>query len=110
MILCWGEGHGSAIHDHADSHCFMKMLKGELAEIRYAWPDGDGPAADGNESAGHIGGSTVTMTAADKSDNGNIDDDNDNSDDKDDQYNRDELQELSRSSMELDGVCYINGS
>lgn len=38
MILCWGEGHASPIHDHADSHCFMKMLKGELCEIRYAWP------------------------------------------------------------------------
>lgn len=38
MILCWGEGHASPIHDHSDSHCFMKMLKGELCEIRYAWP------------------------------------------------------------------------
>lgn len=39
MILCWGEGHGSAIHDHANSHCFMKMLQGSLEEIRYAWPE-----------------------------------------------------------------------
>lgn len=38
MILCWGEGHGSAIHDHADAHCFMKMLQGSLSEVRYAWP------------------------------------------------------------------------
>ncbi|XP_004522611.1 cysteine dioxygenase type 1 isoform X2 [Ceratitis capitata] len=38
MILCWGEGHGSAIHDHADSHCFMKMLKGDLKETRYEMP------------------------------------------------------------------------
>jgi cysteine dioxygenase len=38
MILCWGEGHGSSIHDHADSHCFMKMLEGELTELRYDWP------------------------------------------------------------------------
>ncbi|KAK5647197.1 hypothetical protein RI129_002089 [Pyrocoelia pectoralis] len=42
MILCWGEGHGSAIHDHADSHCFMKMLDGSLEEIRFAWPEKDG--------------------------------------------------------------------
>lgn len=42
MILCWGEGHGSAIHDHANSHCFMKMLDGSLEEIRFAWPEGDG--------------------------------------------------------------------
>jgi len=39
MILCWGEGHGSSIHDHADSHCFMKMLDGALTELRYDWPD-----------------------------------------------------------------------
>ncbi|CAB3367401.1 Hypothetical predicted protein [Cloeon dipterum] len=25
IVLCWGEGHGSAIHDHADAHCFMKV-------------------------------------------------------------------------------------
>ncbi|XP_067003242.1 cysteine dioxygenase type 1 [Anabrus simplex] len=39
MILCWGEGHGSAIHDHADAHCFMKILQGSLSEVRFAWPD-----------------------------------------------------------------------
>lgn len=38
MALCWGEGHGSAIHDHSDSHCFMKMLHGSLKETRFAWP------------------------------------------------------------------------
>ncbi|XP_071867410.1 cysteine dioxygenase type 1 [Bombus fervidus] len=38
MILCWGEGHGSAIHDHANAHCVMKILQGELFETRYAWP------------------------------------------------------------------------
>lgn len=41
MILCWGEGHGSAIHDHANSHCFMKILQGSLEEIRFAWPEKD---------------------------------------------------------------------
>ncbi|KAJ8401624.1 hypothetical protein AAFF_G00379410 [Aldrovandia affinis] len=39
MILCWGEGHGSSIHDHTDSHCFMKMLQGHLKETLYEWPD-----------------------------------------------------------------------
>lgn len=42
MALCWGEGHGSAIHDHADAHCFMKMLQGELQEIRFDWPKDEG--------------------------------------------------------------------
>lgn len=39
MLLCWGEGHSSAVHDHADAHCFMKMLDGSLNEIRFAWPE-----------------------------------------------------------------------
>lgn len=39
MLLCWGEGHSSAVHDHADAHCFMKMLDGQLKEVRFAWPD-----------------------------------------------------------------------
>jgi len=39
MILCWGEGHGSAVHDHADAHCFMKIIQGSLSEVRFAWPE-----------------------------------------------------------------------
>ncbi|XP_030049366.1 cysteine dioxygenase type 1 [Microcaecilia unicolor] len=39
MILCWGEGHGSSIHDHTDSHCFLKMLQGNLKETLFEWPD-----------------------------------------------------------------------
>lgn len=38
MILCWGEGHGSAIHDHANAHCFMKVLQGTLSEVRFEYP------------------------------------------------------------------------
>ncbi|CAK9812567.1 Cysteine dioxygenase type 1 [Anthophora plagiata] len=38
MVLCWGEGHGSGIHDHANAHCVMKILQGELCETRYRWP------------------------------------------------------------------------
>lgn len=99
MILCWGEGHGSAIHDHADAHCFMKMLKGELSEVRYAWPNGSQPhAADTDDAqpiasteAPHIGGDGPAH------------------DDDEKEYNGDELQELGRSSMEMNGVCYING-
>lgn len=94
MILCWGEGHGSAIHDHADAHCFMKMLKGELCEVRYAWPDGLEPAssATGPEnSVAHIGGGGEACDATERECDG------------------DELQELSRSTMETDGVFYING-
>lgn len=38
LLLCWNLGHGSSIHDHADSHCFMKMLTGCLKETQYSWP------------------------------------------------------------------------
>lgn len=41
MAICWGEGHGAGIHDHANSHCFMKMLQGSLEEVRYAWPESE---------------------------------------------------------------------
>jgi len=64
MIVCWGEGHGSAIHDHANSHCFMKMVQGTLEEVRFAWP----------EKAGE------------------------------------ELQEIRRTRLNLNEVCYINDS
>ncbi|GIX88228.1 cysteine dioxygenase type 1 [Caerostris darwini] len=38
MLLAWAEGQGSSIHDHANSHCFMKVLDGSLREVRFAWP------------------------------------------------------------------------
>lgn len=85
MILCWGEGHGSAIHDHSESHCFMKMLRGELQEIRYAWPNSDDE--NDEKSSDDIG----------------------MSDEHSMEYDGQELQEISRSTMETDGVCYING-
>ncbi|XP_067270721.1 cysteine dioxygenase type 1 [Pseudorasbora parva] len=44
MILCWGEGHGSSIHDHADAHCFLKLLQGQLKETLFDWPDRRLPA------------------------------------------------------------------
>ena len=38
IALCWSEGQASSIHSHSDSHCFVKMLDGQLKETRYAWP------------------------------------------------------------------------
>ncbi|XP_028518569.1 cysteine dioxygenase type 1 [Exaiptasia diaphana] len=38
IVLCWGEGQGSSIHDHTDSHCFLKVLDGKLKETLYHWP------------------------------------------------------------------------
>uniref|UniRef100_F1LEU1 Cysteine dioxygenase n=1 Tax=Ascaris suum TaxID=6253 RepID=F1LEU1_ASCSU len=41
MVLCWGPGMGSSIHDHTDAHCFVKILQGELMETRYNCPPDD---------------------------------------------------------------------
>jgi len=38
LLLCWAESQGSSIHDHSNSHCFMKCLDGELVETKYEWP------------------------------------------------------------------------
>ncbi|KAJ2462713.1 hypothetical protein GGI02_005399, partial [Coemansia sp. RSA 2322] len=45
LILVWGEGQSSPIHDHAGSHCMMKLLAGELDEQLFAWPQDDGSLA-----------------------------------------------------------------
>jgi len=41
ILMCWPEGSVSPIHDHSDSHCFMRVLEGRVKEIRYAWPEDD---------------------------------------------------------------------
>lgn len=41
LILVWTPGCGSPIHDHADAHCLMKVLKGTLREQRFAMPKGN---------------------------------------------------------------------
>jgi cysteine dioxygenase len=38
LILVWSPGKGSPIHDHANAHCVMKVLKGTLQETLYGWP------------------------------------------------------------------------
>lgn len=38
LILVWTPGKASPIHDHANAHCVMKILKGQLTETVYGWP------------------------------------------------------------------------
>ncbi len=52
MILCWAESQGSSIHDHTNSHCFMKCIQGSLIETKYAWPKDD--ENENNEEPMHI--------------------------------------------------------
>ncbi|KAK4210729.1 RmlC-like cupin domain-containing protein [Rhypophila decipiens] len=41
LVLVWSPGKGSPIHDHGNAHCLMKILKGDLTETRYEFPEGD---------------------------------------------------------------------
>lgn len=93
MILCWGEGHASAIHDHADSHCFLKVLKGSLTEIKYDWPANDAliTPSDIQNGVPHIGSS--------------FEDDLEKYGD-----NYQALTEVGRATCNENEVCYINGN
>jgi cysteine dioxygenase len=39
LILVWNPSKGSLIHDHANAHCIMKILKGTLCEFLYEVPE-----------------------------------------------------------------------
>lgn len=64
----------------------MKMLKGELAEVRYTWPEDNIQSI--TDSTANIGGT---------------------GENSEDEYDGESLKELSRCKLEKDGVCYING-
>ena len=88
MIICWNEGQSSTIHDHADSHCFMKVLKGSLNEIKYSWPEDD--------SDGKLISNLAPKCIGDyQGDNGECEQ---------------EIKEISRSEMSTNEVFYINGN
>lgn len=62
MLLCWGPGNQSSIHDHADAHCFVKNLEGDMKETRFDWPS-DKESEDGamvEKGAVHIKPDDVT--------------------------------------------------
>ncbi|ESZ92907.1 hypothetical protein SBOR_6716 [Sclerotinia borealis F-4128] len=40
LMLVWTPGKESKVHDHAASHCLMKIMKGGLRETRWVTPDG----------------------------------------------------------------------
>ncbi|KAK9462126.1 RmlC-like cupin domain-containing protein [Lipomyces oligophaga] len=43
LVLVWNPGKGSLIHDHANAHCIMKILQGELLETLYKQPSPSAP-------------------------------------------------------------------
>lgn len=38
LVLVWTPGKSSAVHDHANAHCLMKVLQGTLTETLYDVP------------------------------------------------------------------------
>ncbi|KAF7917456.1 uncharacterized protein EAE98_010219 [Botrytis deweyae] len=46
LMLVWTPGKESKVHDHAASHCLMKIMKGELKETRWVTPEGGARTAE----------------------------------------------------------------
>lgn len=39
LVLCWGPGQVSPIHNHEGQDCWMAVLDGEVEEVRYCRPE-----------------------------------------------------------------------
>jgi len=61
ILMCWPEGSSSALHDHSDSHCFMRVLEGQVKETKYAWPKEVGPTPEETETTVVNQGQTLYM-------------------------------------------------
>ena len=42
MVVCWGPGQESPIHNHAGSNCWMGVLDGTVEELHYDLPEEEG--------------------------------------------------------------------
>ncbi|CAH0045958.1 unnamed protein product [Clonostachys solani] len=42
LLLVWNPRKGSPVHDHANAHCVLKVLAGELTETIYDTPEDEG--------------------------------------------------------------------
>jgi cysteine dioxygenase len=40
LLLCWGPGQKSPVHDHQGQNCWMACLAGTIDEVQYAFPTG----------------------------------------------------------------------
>lgn len=61
MVLCWGPGQESAIHNHEGQDCWMAVLAGEIEELRYAWPESEGAAPIASQGALSFGEGDVAF-------------------------------------------------
>ncbi|XP_059058963.1 cysteine dioxygenase type 1-like [Achroia grisella] len=119
MILCWGPGHASPIHDHADSHCFMKLLSGSLEEVRYQWPQNvhsEVKKSLKNKQSGCQRQINDTCCQSDSCQCAEMADICERTvrigakceQDGDQECNISDMVEIGKTSLKLDDVCYIN--
>lgn len=40
LLLCWGAGQSSPVHNHMDQNCWMAVLDGRIEEVQFACPEG----------------------------------------------------------------------
>lgn len=62
LILCWSPGKGSAIHDHANAHCCMKIVKGSLNESLYDIPESHDLQSGDSKSCALVSRQVTTLT------------------------------------------------
>lgn len=124
MILCWGPGHASPIHDHADAHCFMKLLSGSLEEVRYDWPENFQPevikrikkrhsrrcCSENNDISSNLNELNISCdeTCPNSRQNNCEENQDGDSDSEDGGYNVQSMEEIGRTRLDIDDVCYIN--
>jgi cysteine dioxygenase len=63
LLLVWTPGKASPIHDHADAHCLMKVLRGSIRERRFATPLNPGTVPLQETSSLSSGPNKVTYMA-----------------------------------------------
>ena len=51
LLLCWGPGQESAVHNHEGQDCWMAVLDGPMEEAHFAFPQ---PEAEGPLEAGAL--------------------------------------------------------
>lgn len=52
VVICWGPGQSSAIHDHGQSHCLYLVVEGEMHEERFRLNGSGEPEPTGERSYG----------------------------------------------------------
>ena len=68
LVVVWTPGRESVIHDHANAHCIMKVLRGSITETRYEWPTpptSTSATRDSSPSSMHRGGLHGSLPSTD---------------------------------------------